>query len=237
MAAPISFRVKRSRPGAASAFGRRVAAAERRAALVATDRASKLAQTRVRMKMGAVGLGRLGNAVGQTSALKKGNAGAGRTGAAWGVIFARGGDDSLAGGALQAYSRGTVITAKNVEWLAFQTNAIPRRVGRFRMTPARYRSSGFATSIGELVFKRIAPNRAILVIRNVSLSPKNGRARKLGPRPTRTRIPVKEVVAFVLIKQTKRAKRFDHVDIVRLASTFMPRYIEETMTDVLSRGP
>src|SRR3546814_5698934 len=88
--------------------------------------------------------------------------------------------------------------------------SIPARVGRKKITPKLYNNSGLATSIGKLIFRKVKPNLALLVVRKVSLSPKTGRAKALGPRGTRTRIvPEKDTVAFVLIRQTRRAKRWD----------------------------
>ena len=140
-------------PGRYIDAGRRYAKDLEQAAFYATDEASKLAQRGVQSKMRAVGLGRLANAVGQTSALKKNQRGRNP----YGVLYARGGDESLAGGALDAYTRGVTIRATNRKWLAFQTNAIPRRVNRKRMTPALYESAGFASRYGKLSSARSSP--------------------------------------------------------------------------------
>lgn len=229
----MRFTERRPDPRAITKFGRKVVAAQNRAAPIAVDRASKVGQKRVQGKMRAVGLGRLANAVGHTSSLRKGRRGDRRP---WGVIFAKGGDDSLAGGALEAYSRGATIRPTDQQWLWFQTDAVPRRIGRYRTTPARYNASGLATTIGPLQFKRISSNRAILVIRNISISPKTGRAKAMGPRKTRTRIPMKEIVAFVGIRWTRRAKRFDKDEIMNAASKLVPRYMIEEMEQILSKA-
>lgn len=196
--------------------------AHHRAAQQATDIAAQRAQRRVQARMRAAGLGRLANAVGYTSALRKRQVE--RT--PYGVIYARGGDDTLAGGALEAYSKGVTIRAKNGQWLAYATSAVPRLFGRKRMTPARYRGSGLESSIGKLIFRKVSANLALLVLRKVSLSPKTGRARALGKRKPTTRIvPEKDVVAFVLIKQTRRAKRFDKDKEVLNEARRVPDYI------------
>jgi hypothetical protein len=203
----------------------------RRAAITATDRAARESQTDIRQKMASMRLGKLGNAVGQTSLLRQRG-----QGDPYGVIYARGGDESITGGALEAYSRGVTIEPKDGnQWLWFQTSAIPRRVGRYRMTPARFRASGLMGSIGKLEFRPLGPNRAALVIKRVSLSPKDGRAKALGPRSTRTRIPQKEIIAFIGIRVTRRAQRFDKDQIVFARARRVPFYIVEAL-DALSAG-
>lgn len=224
---------RRPNPRAISRPARAFAAAQQRAAHIAVDRASKAGQKRVQQKMKAVGLGRLGNAVGHTSSLRKGRRGERKP---WGVIFAKGSDNSLAGGALEAYSRGTTIRPDDQEWLWFQTTAVPRRIGRYRTTPARYNASGLATTIGPLQFRRVGRNLAQLYIRNVTVSPKSGRAKARGERKTRTRIPMKEIVAFVGIRWTRRAKRFDKDQLMRLAAQLVPKYMGEELDLILSKG-
>lgn len=221
MARPV---IKVTRPdfsrlrGEAKAFGR----AHRLAAVDATDLAGSRAQRRVQAKMRAAGLGNLSRAVGFTSAKRKRQLD--RT--PYAAIYAKGGDESRAGGALEAYSRGATIRAQNSEWLAYATDAVPKRVGRRKMTPKLYNSSGLVGSIGKLVFRKVKPNLALLVLRKVSLSAKTGQARALGKRAPRTRIvPEKDVVAFVLIKQTRRAKRFDKDLEVGYESRRVPDYI------------
>lgn len=202
----------------------------RQASIIATDKAARRAQTSLKRVMRTAGLGRLGNAVGSTSTLRKDDR-SGRT--PYGVIFARGGDDSLAGGALEAYSQGVTIRAQQKQWLAFQTDALPRRIGRYRTTPERYNSSSLVQSIGKLRFKPGGPDRAYLVVDKVSLSPKNGRAKKLGPRKPRTRIvPDKEVVAFVLIRVTRRGRRFDKDVVIGQEASRMPDDLATAMRSI-----
>lgn len=202
------------------------------AALIATDRASINGRDELRQKIRGVGLGKLGNAVGQTSAWKKRQ----RDRQPYGVIFARGGDDSRAGGALEAYSRGTTIRARNGKWLAFPTSAVPRNVvldrRRRRLTAGGFGKSGLVTSIGRLEFRPVSPKLALLVIRNVTLSPKTGRAKAATGRRTRTRVPVKEVVAFVLIRVTRRAQRFDKDVIMARNSRRVPKLLEEALKEI-----
>lgn len=193
-----------------------------KSARFATDLAGSRAFRRQQAMMRGVGLGNLSKAVGWTSAQKKG-----QTGTPYAAIYAKGSDESRAVQALEAYSKGVTIRAVNGEWLAFATSAVPSRVGRKKITPKLYNNSGLATSIGKLIFRKIRANLALLVIRKVSLSPKTGRAKALGPRGTRTRIvPEKGVVAFVLIRQTRRAKRWDKDAPARLESTRVPLYMK-----------
>src|SRR3546814_18797957 len=109
------------------------------------------------------------------------------------AIYAKGARDGRAVQALEAYSKGVTIRAVNGEWLAFATSAIPARVGRKKITPKLYNNSGLATSIGKLIFRKVKQNLALLVVRKVSLSPKTGRAKALGPRGTRTRAAQRRV--------------------------------------------
>jgi hypothetical protein len=206
----------------------RIERENRRAAIDATDIASKKAQRHIQAKMMSVGLGRLSNAVGQTSAKRKRQTGPDRD--PYGVIFARGGDESRAGGALEAYSQGAVIRPRSGAWLAVPTKAAPRFVNvagrRRRLTPALWEAGGFNQRIGKLIFRQIRSDLALLIVRQVSLSPKTGQAKALGPRRPRTRVvPKGDTVVFVLIKQTRRAKRFDKDEIVRFYADRIPDYM------------
>lgn len=206
----------------------RIQRENRRAAIDATDIASKKAQGHVQAKMRSVGLGRLANAVGHTSSKRKRQTAPGRD--PYGVIYARGGDESRAGGALEAYSQGATIRPVRGEWLAVPTKAAPKFVSvggrRRRLTPALWESGGFNQRIGKLIFRQIRSNLALLVVRKVSLSPKTGQAKALGARRPRTRVvPDGDTVVFVLIKQTRRAKRFDQAAIMRAYADRVPDYM------------
>lgn len=207
-----------------------------KAAVIATDRASKEAQRGVQERVSGTGLGRLSGAVGHTSSKLKG-----LNGRPYGVIFARGGDQSRAGGALEAYSRGAVIRpTPGKQWLTIATKAVPRFVvvdgKRTRTTPDTYMKSGLVATIGPLEFRPLAGgNRAIWVVKKVSVSPKTGRAKALGPRRTRTRVPEKEVIAFIGIRVTKRAQRFNKDGVVGFYARRVPRYMEEALAQI-TRG-
>lgn len=198
-----------------------------RAKVIATDRAAKDAREALATTIRSVGLGRLSNAVGFTSSKRQGRGSSSDD--AYGVVYARGGDDSLAGGALESYTRGATIRANNRQWLAYPTGAIPQRVGRRRTTPILYSLSKSYGSIGSLIFKPIKPDLALLVIKKVTLSPKNGRARKAGKNPSKTRVNADEVVAFVLIRITRRAARFDKDATVFMIAKRVPQYLQEAL--------
>lgn len=199
----------------------------RRAAVEATDRASREGRVDLQSRMRGAGLGKLGNAVGQTSTKRKGGAGD-----PYGAWFARGGDQSLAGGALEAYSRGTTIRPEG-NWLWIPTKAIQRRIkigaGRYRLTPARWIGSALEQTVGKLVFRQLSPTKAIFVVQKVSISTKTGRARAQSKRRSKTQIPTKEIIAFTGIKVTRRAKRFDKDQVAVAWSRRVPGFIADAL--------
>lgn len=201
----------------------------RAAAIYATDRASREAQRGVQERITSTGLGRLSRAVGNTSTRREGDGGVSDP---YGVIFARGGDRSLAGGALESYSRGSTIRpGPGKVWLAFPTKAVPRFISiggaRRRLTPDLYMRSSLMQTIGRLEFRPLGDDKAIWVIKRVSLSPKTGRAKALGARPTRTRVVEKEVIAFVGIRVTRRAQRFNKDGVVSFYARRVPSHMAE----------
>jgi hypothetical protein len=209
-----------------------------RAALVATDRASRDAQEGVRTSMRSQRLGNLGNAIKQTSDRKKrrihrkGEMGF----SASGIVYV-GTKNERTRGALASYLDGPVnITPKSGrKWLAIATNEIPKRVGRYRMTPERYRASGLESRIGELQFIPTSrANVAYLVAKHVTTNPlRSGSARRL-PKNGRARAGRAEVgiVAFVLIRATRREKR---VDVAEIARKFQQRIIPYMSEELRTR--
>lgn len=205
----------------------------RAAAIIMTDELSKEGQRDVQAKIRAVGLGKLGGAVGHTSMKKEGQSGTGRT--PYGVIFAKGGDESLGGGALESYSRGSRIkpTGANGDWLWIPQPSVPRfmRSGgrRRRLTPALYNASSLASTIGKLVFKPISATRALLVIRKASVNIRTGRAKAPLKRKSNLSTNEKDVIAFVGIKVTRRAKRFDQTKVMQAKAQKGPRVMREAL--------
>ncbi|MES2903269.1 MAG: hypothetical protein V4696_03705 [Pseudomonadota bacterium] len=200
----------------------------RRASHEATDRAIQDAKTRTRTTIRGVGLGRLDNAIGATSSLKKRRT----NGRAWGAIFARGGIYSRANQALMSYTEGaTILPTGGRKWLAYPTKAagrltrlpIPRVGGRgyanFKNQPSRGRN--------RLKFVRFSVNRAALVLENATVSNKTGRAKPMGKRLGRGARREKFVIMFWLIKFTRRAARFNQHAIVADAGARIGVYVEE----------
>lgn len=207
--------------------------AEERAMHRAVDRATDLGRRAVQQRVRAVGLGRLAGAVLYTSSEKKKRR---NPKEAWGAVYAAGGDESRAGGALEAYTRGATIRGRERQWLAIATRALPKMVSaggrRARMTPERYEAAG--NPLGPLVFKRLSANRAILIAQgDFTVSRKTGKAKRFAGRATRARTRQRDVIAFVLIRETKRAKRFDQRAIVQRAASKVPDFMGEEMREAL----
>jgi hypothetical protein len=194
-----------------------------RAARYATDRAAKEGRAHLAERMRQVGLGRLGGAIGYTSELK-----GGRTGklGPYGVIFAKGQSkpDDRGAGAIEAYTRGTTITARNGTWLAIATDAVRKRR---RLTPDLYTKSALGLYLGPLTFRPIGNGRAVLVAKKVTLSAKTGRALPAGKRPSKTRVNAKEVVVFVLIRFTIRAQRLNEKQELFPFAKMVPDHMNE----------
>lgn len=204
------------------------------AALKATDKAATGAQADIRTAMRGQRLGNLANAVKQTSDLKKGRVKLTGDGgfSVSGVVYAHIRSDRTSG-ALTAYTEGATIVPRKGRWLAIATNEIPKRVGRYRMTPRRYIEGGLEQRIGPLRFvqgKRHA-GEAFLVVDNVTVNPlRPGKARRLPksgrPRAGRSHVGI---VAFVLIKATKRTRRVDVLNIAQKWQLRIPRLMEREL--------
>ena len=94
---------------------------------------------------------------------------------------------------------------------------------RGRLTPERYKRAG--NPLGPLRFREVRPGVAILYAERLLVSPKTGRARKQGPRKSRTAVPQKRVTLFIGIKFTRRGKRFDASRIVEVYFDLLPSFI------------
>lgn len=202
-----------------SPWRRNMFARLQRAALRASDAAATGAQEDIRRAMRGQRLGGLANAIKQTSDLKKNRIKQRQDGgfSASGVVYAHVRSERTKG-ALDAYTEGATIVPRKGRWLAIATNEIPRRVGRYKMTPQRYVEGGFESRIGPL---RFVPTKrgsvAYLIADNVTTNPlRTGSARRLPKsglaRPGRSQVGI---VAFVLIRQTKRTKRIDPHQLAR----------------------
>lgn len=221
----------------ARAIQRGLFQAARAAAFQTADEFGKASQKSIRSAMVSTGLGRMQGAVryasavtkrrGDQRALRKAGGNARLPAAAWNVrdrawtyVFNVGGNRSL--GAFDAYSARSVTQIRPTggkRWLAFPVGPFPKRVGSNKMTPALWNSSGLARSIGPLVFiKGISANVAYLAVKDVSVRGKTGGgARALGKRGGvgAGRVKRKLVIAFILIRGTTRAQRFDPVQLMQ----------------------
>lgn len=187
------------------------------------DRQTIAARDRQRTAMRSAGLGKLGNAVKTETGRSKDRGGNPN---AYGVIFADNGDESRAGQALQAYSKGTTIKPIKGPWLWFQTPAlartskIPGDNRRGRLTPERYNQMG--APLGPLRFARINPSFAKLYVDVADVSVKTGRATRPGKGKPRTKVRTKRVTIFFGIRNTRRGQRYDPQRIVAQAHKEIP---------------
>lgn len=224
-----------NRKAAFDIYYRQSIQAMERAALRATDLARRAAVTRIRQGMQGAGLGRLGNAVGSTSDLAKGNrikryAQDGFS--VSGVVYVRSKSERTLG-AIEAYTQGANIVPVRSRWLWIPTDEIPRVTKRERLTPALWRKNGFNQKIGPLVQIKAVNGNPLLVVRNVGVSEvgksrsaksltKTGRARK-GQR-------IKQfVVAFIGIPRTARAARVDVRAIMQEVTAGLPALFEQEL--------
>lgn len=192
-----------------------------RAAAKTTDRAARGALLELRTAMRAARLGKLSNAVGATSDLKKGRPG-GRDGDRLdiaGFVTRRGGSPRTRG-ALDAYveNPSTEIVPRRGRFMWYATPEIPQRVGRRRITPALYRDSNLEQRIGPLKF---VPGRnagvAYLVAQDVTIrGDKAGKARRT-PKSGRVGAGRSRVgiVAFIGIRRTRRQRRVTPAEIAK----------------------
>lgn len=207
--------------------------AERRmeaAAVIATDRASRIAQQDLRTQMRGAKLGRLGNAIGQTSDMQKGRIH--RTGNGWsasGVVYVRSKSERTLG-AIEAYTRGADIRPVRGRWLWIPSDDIPRVSKRERLTPALWQRNGLDRKIGPLVTIRSINGYPLKVVENVGVTPDKARSvkgltKKGAPRKGQRQKTF--LVAFVGIPNTTRAARVDVTAIMRAVQADLPRLFNE----------
>lgn len=197
----------------------------RRAAHYAADQATLDAKKQTRAKIQGAGLGRLANAVGDTSSLRKRRT---ESNTAWGAIFARGGKESRANQALTIYSKGgTIAPIGGKKWLAFPNiKVIGSRVGRRKITPALYSGTGPGRN-GPLRFVPINTKSALLVLKDQNVSKRTGRAKPFRGKTPRSATREKFVIAFFLIRYTRRAQRFNQGAIMLDAARGIPRHARD----------
>lgn len=226
--------LRRPSPGVFQSHRRFAIQRSERAALIATDRASAAGKTGDRQDMAAAGLGRLGFALGSGSDLQK-NGRVHRFGSsgfrASGWIFVRSRSERTLG-TIQIYTEGGDILPRK-GWLWIPTDNVPKRVGRYRMTPKRYMQSGLASSIGPLVF---IPGRhggeGLLVVKNVTTRTAGRPNPRRLPRSGRARAgrEVQDmIVMFVGIRRTSRTQRVNPSSQHRQQQARLPAYWHEAI--------
>ncbi|MEA3044578.1 MAG: hypothetical protein QOH47_2416 [Sphingomonadales bacterium] len=215
------------RPGQFAEFRRHSIQRMEQASLKATDQAARAAAAQIKAAMP----GRLGGAITSGSDLRKGR-GVHRRGAegyrASGWVAIRGKSERTVGAVISA-TEGAEIRPIKGPFLWIATDEIPRRAGRYRMTPALYRRSGLENRIGPLVQ---IPGRhrgeALLIVRSVTVDRfgRRGRARRLPRRGAigGSRERRDFIVAFVGIRNTSRSASVDARQIISLEQARLSEY-------------
>lgn len=216
-------------------FHRRAQARMERAALSATDAASRAMLGQIRDAMSGAGLGRLGNALAATSDLRRGE-GVHRTSrggfSASGGVFIRSGSERSRG-TIAAYTEGANIRPARGRWLWIPTPDIPNISMRHRLTPAAWQANGLDSRIGPLVLVRSVNGNPLLVAKNVGLdlSGRRGSVKSLkksgGAR--KGQVAKEFVVAFIGIPATSRAARIDVRAIGRSVANELPALFAAAM--------
>lgn len=203
-----------------------------KAALVATDRAASDALRQIRS---SGRLGRLANAIGQFSDLKKGGVfrfGAEGFSASGGLAIKTRNERTV--GAIESYTEGSAILPRRGNWLWFPTPELGiKRIQRRKVTPALYNKSGMAARLGPLIQ---IPGRhageALLIVRNVQVKTAGSGRPLKGSRsgiPRAGRQQKEFIVAFVGIKRTQRVSRIDIPSIMRANAARVMDYFEQEM--------
>lgn len=198
-----------------------------RASLKATDQAARAAAAQIKAGLP----GRLGGAITSGSDLRKGR-NVHRIGAegyrASGWVVLRNKSERTVGAIISA-TEGAEIRPVRSAWLWIATDEIPRKAGRYRMTPALYRRSGLEGRIGPLVqIRGRHGGEALYIVRNVTVD-RFGRRGKARRSPRRGAIGGGRerrdfIVAFVGIRNTSRSAVVDARQIISLEQARLPEY-------------
>ncbi len=208
-----------------------------RAALVATDRASKDALKDVRASFAGSDLGRYSKAIGQFSDLTKGKVfrrGKEAFSASGGLAIKTKNERTV--GAIKSYTEGAEILPVKGRYLWFATDEIPKRAGRMKMTPELYRAKGFESKIGPLIFVPNINGRPLLVVKNASVNEagkaRSAKSRKKGGGLRKGQRAKEFIVAFIGIPRTRREQR---VDVEAIMRTHAAR-VGEMVNNELQKG-
>lgn len=212
------------------------------ALLRATQRGARRLKNSIRQAMAGAGLGRLGNAFGDTSDLAKGgiqrrypNGGF----SASGTVYVRNKSERTMG-AILSYTRGSEIRPVRGRWLWYPSEDILRVAGsrgsRQRVTPGNWSSLGLDSRIGPLTFVKSANGRPLLIVRNVGVGAAGQArsARSLTKRglPRKGQVQREFVVAFIGIPRTSRAARIDIQALLNQVAGELPALINSEIGKV-----
>lgn len=206
-----------------------------RAMLVATDKASRNALKDIRS---SGKLGRLSNAIGHFSDLKKGKVfrfGSSGFAASGGLNIKTRNERTV--GAIISYTEGSDIVPRAGNrggWLWFPTAELAiKRIGRKKITPALYNASPLVGRLGPLqqIPGRTA-SESLLIIKNVQVSMAGNRRPIKGAKSGVARAGRQQkeaIIAFIGIRQTSRTKRIDVPEIMRANAATVGRLFYEEM--------
>lgn len=234
----MEWKINQPSGDALSQFRRTLSKRVTIAAARATDKAARLAQDDIRSAMRAQRLGGLANTIGSTSDARKGRANAGDISAldVAGFVILKKLKSPRTAGALQSYidQDATQIAPVRGRWLAIPTKEIPQKAARRKMTPDLYRASGLEEKIGPLEFVRSKrPGVAYLVVNDVTIRTdgKRGKARRLPKRgvASKGRGHV-SIVAFILIRMTRRSRRVDPRQIAEKWARRLPSLLNQELS-------
>lgn len=215
------------RPGQFQEFRRFCIQRLERASLIATDKAPRAALAAIRPQLP----GRAGAVLTYGSDLKSGR-GVKRIGpegyraSGWVGLKSR---NPRAVGMIESLTEGGEIRPKRSRYLWIATDEIPRRAGRYKMTPSLYRKGGFEQRIGPLIE---IPGRhrgeRLLIVKSVTVDRmgRPGRARRLPRRGSigSSRQKKDFIVAFVGIVRTARSPVTDVRQVISLEQARLPDY-------------
>ena len=209
------------------------------AALEATKNGARRAVLRIRDEMKSAGLGRLGNALGNSSDLEKRGA-VYRRGdgfSASGVVFVRS-KSERSRGAIESYTQdSTQISPVRGRWLWIPTEAMQRVAGKGkakrRLTPGNWQQLGMESKLGPLRYLKSVNGWPLLAVENVGVS-KTGAsrsARSLTKKGYARKGQVKRelLVCFVAIPRTSRQARVDAPAIMRSVAAELPALFNEAL--------
>jgi len=188
-------------------------------ALDVSDRAASKLKSSIRQDMAGAKLGRLGQAITNTSDKMRGGSvyRKGGVSRASGIVYIRTKSPRTVG-AIISYTEGTEITPKKGRYMWFPLETAQRVVGsgkqRRRLTPAMWKSSGLEAKLGPLFRIMGSDGLPLLVVRNVGVSAvgaRGGRPRSLTKRgaPRKGDRVAELVPIFKGILRTSRSARIN----------------------------